>query len=50
MTRSLQSAAKWQTVRGSLGPRRAGIRFGLETIIFLLAVGFTVAVVFGLIG
>lgn len=49
MSRSL-SAAKWHSVRRSPAPQRARFRFGLETVIFLLAVGFTVAVVFGLIG
>lgn len=48
MSRSHQSTARWHSVRGPLAPRARGFRFGLETVIFLLAVGFTVAVVFGL--
>lgn len=50
MSRSHQSTARWHSVRGPLASRRSGFRFGLETLIFILAVGFTVAVVFGLIG
>jgi hypothetical protein len=49
MSRSL-SATKWHSVRRSLAPQRSRFRFGLETVIFVLAVGFTVAVVCGLIG
>ncbi|WP_146201451.1 hypothetical protein [Pseudaminobacter salicylatoxidans] len=48
MSRSHQTTAKWHSVRGPLAPRR--VRFGLEVMIFLLAFGFTVAVVFGFIG
>jgi len=50
MSRSHQSTARWHSIRGPLASRPRGLRFGLETVIFLLAVGFAVALVFGLIG
>ncbi len=50
MARSLQSTAKWHSARTSLALRRRGFRFGLELLIFALAVGFAAALVFGLIG
>jgi hypothetical protein len=48
MSRSHQPTARWQSIRGPLANRPARFRIGLETIIFLLAVGFTIALVFGL--
>ncbi len=44
-----QSGTKRASLRGTLTSRPAGIRVGLETLIFALAFGFTVAVVLGLI-
>jgi hypothetical protein len=48
MSRSHQPTARWHSIRGPLANRQARLRIGLETIIFLLAVGFTIALVFGL--